>query len=199
MNAARAAASLALPAALAATLPAHAEPAHYTIDPLHTSVHVEWRPAGLATVRARLGRVQGTVTLDRAAGGGSAEIRVDLRSASSGIAAVDAALRSEAGLAAERQPEARFVGERFDAGAGDAPAISVVDGRLEWRGRAQPVSLRAIGFRCYHNLLLGREACGGDFEATIRPVDWGIALPPQAEGAEQFRVLVQVEAIRDAP
>ena len=192
--------ALALAAALAAAAAASAAaaPVRYRVDPTHATVHAEWRPQGLATLRLRFARVQGAVTLDREAGRGRAEITIDLASASSGIAALDARLRGDELLAAGRDPQARFAGEgfRFDPESG---AVREVAGVLALRGIERPVRLQAVGFRCYTNLLFGREVCGGDFEATIRPTDWGIALPPEAAGAASLRLLVQVEAIRDEP
>jgi len=190
--------AVALATALAAAAPAAAAPVRYRVDPTHAAVHAEWRPEGLATLRLRFARVQGTVSLDRDAGRGRAEIAIALASASSGIATLDARLRGAALLAVGRDPQARFVGEgfRFDAASG---AVQAVNGVLALRGVERPVRLQASGFRCYTNLLFGREVCGGDFEATIRPADWGIVLPPQAAAAASLRLLVQVEAIRDEP
>ncbi|MBX3601353.1 MAG: polyisoprenoid-binding protein [Rubrivivax sp.] len=163
----------------------------YTLDPTHTFVSFEIRPAGLSTARGRFDRKQGRIAFDRAARRGEVEIEVATASVSTGVPAFDALLRGESLLASERHPTARFVGERFDF---EGDRVSAVAGTLTLRGRTQPLTLRATRFACYANPLFQREVCGGDFEAPLRHRDFGIAAP--AGVPEEVRLVVQVEAIR---
>jgi polyisoprenoid-binding protein YceI len=163
----------------------------YTLDPTHTFVSFEIRPAGLSTARGRFDRKQGRVAFDRAARRGEVEIEVATASVSTGVAAFDALLRGESLLASERHPTARFVGERFEF---DGDRVSAVAGTLTLRGRTRPLTLRATRFACYANPLFQREVCGGDFEAMLRHADFGVAAPPGVP--DEVRLLVQVEAIR---
>lgn len=163
----------------------------YTLDPTHTFVTFEIRPAGLATARGRFDRKQGRVAFDRAARRGAVEIDVQTASVSSGVPAFDALLRGESLLDSERHPDARFVGDRFDF---DGDRVAAVAGTLTLRGRTQPLTLRATRFACYANPLFQREVCGGDFEAVLRRSDFGIAAAPGVP--DEVRLLVQVEAIR---
>lgn len=166
-------------------------PPSYTLDPTHTFVSFEIRPAGVSTARGRFDRKQGRVAFDRAARRGEVEIEVATASVSTGVPAFDTLLRGQTLLDSERHPGARFVGERFDF---EGDRVSAVVGTLTLRGRTQPLTLRATRFACYANPLFQREVCGGDFEAVLRRSDFGIgaglAVP------DEVRLLVQVEAIR---
>ena len=169
-----------------------AEPARYTIDPTHTFVTFEARPLGLSTIRGRFDRKEGSVTLDRAAKTGRAEITIDTRSVSTGIATIDVALKGKDFLDTEAFASASFVGETFRF---DGDKVAGVEGTLTLRGKAQPVVLRALHYNCYTNPLFRREVCGGDFEATLERSAFGItaALPGVPD---PIRLLVQIEAIR---
>lgn len=163
----------------------------YTLDPTHTFVSFEIRPAGLSTARGRFDRKEGGVWFDRAARRGRVEIDVQTASVSTGVAAFDALLRGESLLASERHPTARFVGERFEF---EGDRVSAVAGTLTLRGRTLPLTLRATRFACYANPLFQREVCGGDFEAMLRHGDFGVEAP--AGVPAELRLVVQVEAIR---
>lgn len=182
-------------AGLAAAGSAWAQGATYDIDPTHTTVIFEARPAGLSTLRGRFDRKQGTVTLDRAARSGRAEISVDTTVVSTGIASIDAVLKDQDFLASRDFPTATFVGERF-VFDGDGKVTSV-EGPFTLHGRTRPVVFKAIRFGCYTNPLLRREVCGGDFDAEVKRADFDIGggLPMLGDS---FRVLIQVEAIKRA-
>lgn len=182
--------SLGLAAAALFAAPVLAQPATFTIDPTHTSVVFEADANGLSTLRGRVAKQQGTITLDRAARAGRAEIDLDMTSTSTGIAALDAGLPGLLDSAAH--PTARFVGERF---VFDGERVTAVEGTLAFRGRDKRVALKASNFNCYNNPLLRREVCGGDFETTLTRADLGLG-PALPVLGETFRLLVQVEAIR---
>ena len=56
---------------------AHAESATYSIDPTHTFVTFEANHFGTSTLRGRFDKKEGSVTLDKAAKSGKAEITID--------------------------------------------------------------------------------------------------------------------------
>ena len=64
-------------ALLAATGIAHAESATYNLDPTHTYVTFEARHFGTSTNRGRFDKKEGSITLDRAAKTGKADITID--------------------------------------------------------------------------------------------------------------------------
>jgi polyisoprenoid-binding protein YceI len=163
------------------------------VDPMHTFVTFEVLHFGTSTVRARFDRKDGHVLLDRKSGTGQAEITIDTRSVSSGIADFDAHLRSKDFLDVERTPEAKFSGTqfRFDRGR-----VTAVEGTLTLLGRTHPVALQALRFNCYDSPVLKAEVCGGDFETTIRRSRWGMNWGIDMGIPDEVRLLVQIEAVR---
>jgi polyisoprenoid-binding protein YceI len=183
---------IALAAAFAAVLPAaHANT--YTIDPTHTFVFFEVPHFGTSTNRGRFDRKEGTVQFDRAAKTGKVEITIDTGSINTGTAAFDKHLASKDFFNAGEHPTAKFVADRF---VFDGDKVAEVTGRLTMLGKTQPVTLKANNFNCYTNPMLKREVCGGDFDTTISRSQWGINWGLNFGFADEVRLLVQVEAIR---
>ncbi len=171
---------------------AQAEPVNYLLDPTHTFVTFEARHAGLASVRGRFDRKEGTAQLDRAAKTGRVEVSFETASVSTGVAALDRALQGAEGFDSAAHPKATFVAERMVFANGQ-PAE--VPGQLTLKGRTQPLVLKALRFNCYLNPLFKREVCGGDFEAVVRRSDWGVGLGLPALAPDEVRLLVQVEGV----
>ncbi len=183
---------LASASALACSL-AHAAP--YAIDPTHTFVYFELpAPNLLSTQRGRFDRVQGEVEFDRLGRSASVEIRIETRSISTGVATLDARLCAPEALDCEAQPQAAFRAMQFSFGSSGLP--TQVAGSLTLRGKTLPLTLSARRFNCYPNLLLVREVCGGDFEATVEPAAFGIEAGGATGLPERIRLFVQVEAIK---
>lgn len=190
MTCAIASAAVALTTALAAA--AHAAP--YSIDPTHSYVYFELPASALSTQRGRFDRTQGSVEFDRLGRSASAEIRIDTRSLSTGAAALDARLCAATVLDCEAHPQAVFRAASFDFDDSGLPTQAT--GSLTLRGATVPLALKALRFNCYPNLLLLREVCGGDFEATLSPAAFGIATGGATGIPDRVRLVIQVEAIK---
>ena len=161
--------------------------ADYSIDPTHTTVHIELPAAGgLSTVIARLAKSEGTLAFDRAARSGKVEISLPAAALDSGVAALDAVLRGPAVLDAAAHPLVRFSADAFRF---DGDKLAAVTGTLSLKGRDAPLTLNATRFNCYTSPLFRREVCGGDFEARIDRAALGLG-----EGSALLRV--QIEAIK---
>lgn len=161
-------------AAIAALMPAHAEPLTYQLDPTVSFVHFELLHFGTSTVRGRFGPIQGSVTLDRAAGRGELGLRIPTGTLSTGVPIFDARVRESDMLATAAFPEAFFVASRFRF---DGDKLAEVRGEFTLRGVGQPLSLVARHFACREEDVPegGRfEVCGGDFEAEFTRGDFGI-------------------------
>jgi polyisoprenoid-binding protein YceI len=172
--------------------PATAEPVVYTLDPTHSFVTFELMHFGTSTIRGRFSPVNGSVTLDRAAGRGSADLALDTASVSTGLRAFDARIRERDLLASEAFPQASFVAERFRF---DGDRLAEVRGEFTLRGVSRPLSLFARHFACERRASLQREVCGGDFEAEIQRSVFGASFGLPFVG-DRVRLLVQVEGIR---
>ncbi len=181
-------------ALLAASLgAAHAQSATYAIDPTHTFASFEIVHFGTSTIRGRFDKKEGSVTLDRAAKTGKAEITIDMASINTGVAPFDGHLKSADLFDVAKFPTAKFVGDKFGF-AGDK--VTEVAGTLTLMGKTQPVTLKATNFSCYLNPMLKREVCGGDFETVIQRSAFGITYALPMAAPDSVRLLVQVEAVK---
>ncbi len=172
---------------------AHAELTTYTIDPTHTFASFEVTHFGTSTIRARFDKKQGSVSLDRVAKTGNADITIDMASVNSGVAPFDGHLKSKDFFDVANFPTAKFVGDKFSF-SGDK--VVEVSGTLTMLGKTHPVTLKANSFNCYSSPMLKREVCGGDFETTLQRSQWGLVYGLPVAAPESVRLLVQIEAIK---
>jgi polyisoprenoid-binding protein YceI len=168
---------IAIAALLAAALPA-ARANTYAIDPTHTFVHFEVPHFATSTSRGRFDKKEGTVQFDRAAKAGRVEITIDTASIDTGTDTFDKHLKGKDFFNAEQFPTAKFVADRF-VFEGDKVA-----------------QVAGSNFNCYLSPMLKREVCGGDFDAVIARSRWGMDWGLNFGFADEIRLLVQVEAIR---
>ena len=56
--------------------------------------------------------------------------------------------------------------------------------------------MKANNFNCYANPMYKREVCGGDFETTIKRSLWGVNYGLNYGFADDIRLQVQVEGIK---
>ncbi len=179
-------------AGISASTAASAQSATYVVEPTHTFVTWQAKHFGTSTSHGRFDKKSGSITIDRKAKTGKAEITIDMKSMNTGVAAFDKHLTGDDFFAAEKFPEAKFVGTNFKF---DGDKVVEVAGTLTLRGKTNPVTLKGTGFNCYISPFVKREVCGGDFETTITrsqyDVSYGLPGIPDA-----IRLLIQVEAIK---
>ena len=177
---------------LAAASLAQAESVTYAVEPMHTYVTFEVRHFGTSTNRGRFDKKEGSITIDRAAKNGRADITIDTASISSGLPLFDGHLRGDNFLRVKDFPTAKFVGNQFSF---DGDKVSAVSGTLTLLGKTQPITLNATHFNCYDNPMLKREVCGGDFEAILQRSAFGMSygLPGIPDSV---KLVIQIEAVR---
>lgn len=185
----------ALLAPLLAPPHAAAEPVVYWLDPAHSWVHFEVLHFGTSTIRGRIGPVNGSVTLDRAAGRGEVGLVVPTATVDTGIAVFNARLRQDDLLASAAFPDAYFVSSNFRFEGG---RVASLRGEFTWRGVSQPLTLTALRFACRQGDDASArrvEVCGGDFEGEVLRNEYGatFGLPLVAN---RVRLQVQVEGWR---
>ena len=179
-------------ALLATTGIARAESATYNLEPTHTYVTFEARHFGTSTNRGRFDKKEGSITLDRAAKTGKAEITIDTASISTGLALFDSHLKGENFLKSKDFPTAKFVGDKFSF---DGDKVTAVTGTLTLLGKTLPVTLTATNYNCYDSPFFKREVCGGDFETTIQRTDYGMGYGMPVI-PDDIKLLIQIEAIK---
>ena len=186
------ASAIAAAASMTTSNVASAQSATYAIEPTHTFVNFEAKHFGTSTLRGRFDKKAGSVTIDRAAKTGKAEITIDMTSLSTGVVPLDKHLSSDDFFSVAKFAEAKFVGEKFKF---DGDKVTEVAGTLTLRGKTNPVVLKTTGFNCYQSPYINREICGGDFETTITrsqyDVSYGLPGIP-----DNIRLLIQVEAVK---
>jgi polyisoprenoid-binding protein YceI len=178
---------------LALTGAAQAEISTYAIDPTHTFANFEANHMGASTLRGRFDKKEGSVTLDKVAKTGKAEITIDTSSISTGVAPLDTHLKSKDFFNAAEFGTAKFVGDKFSF---NGDKVSEVAGTLTLLGKTQPVVLKATNFNCYISPMIKREVCGGDFETTITRSAFGMPFGINFGLPDNIRLLVQIEAVK---
>ena len=164
----------------------------YAVDPAHTYPRLEFSHMGISTWRGQFNKTSGSVTLDRAARTGSAEIRVDTSSIDFGLAAMKDFAAGADWLDPQRFPEMTYKGRIVFEDARPA----AIDGQLTLRGVTKPLRLKIVNFGCLEHPMLKREVCGADAEGEMNRADYGMTLYSEGE-AGKVRLRIQVEAIRE--
>ena len=157
---------------LAAT--AMAAPATYTIDPAHTYPTFEAdHMGGLSFWRGKINSSSGTITLDKAAGSGTVEVTMDMKTIDFGNQALNDHAQTPDLFDTAKFPTATFSGKlvKFQSGVPTA-----VEGTLTMHGVTKPVTLTVNKFLCKQHPMTMKEVCGADASAQISREDFGISL-----------------------
>lgn len=178
-------AALAAQAALAA-------PEEFAIDSGHAFPTFEVRHLGIATQRGRFNRTSGTIMLDREAGVGSVDVKIDARSIDTGNEALDALLRGPSFFDVEKFPEIRYKSAEAMLVEGKPTRV---EGELTLLGITRPVALDVAGLQCTRKPLLIVLRCGVDMSTTFRRSDFGMSAMT-AFVSDEVTILIQAEAVR---
>jgi polyisoprenoid-binding protein YceI len=165
----------------------------YAVDPAHTYPRLEFSHMGISTWKGQFNKTSGSVTLDRAARTGSAEIRVDTSSIDFGLAAMNEFAARADWLDPRSFPEMTFKGKIVF----DDARPAAIDGSLTLRGVTRALRLKIVNFGCLEHPMLKREVCGADAEGELNRADYGMTLYSEGE-AGKVRLRIQVEAIKES-
>lgn len=180
--------------AVVASAGAVAESGVYKIDPAHTKAIWEAKHFGTSTNRGHWEKIDGEITLDKAAKSGKVDVTIDMSSINTGIAPFNNHLKGPDFFDVANHPTARFVGDQLKF---DGDKVVEVAGNMTIRGKTNPVVLKATSYNCYENPRLKREVCGGDFETVIKrsayDVNWGLV---EKFTSDDIKVTIQAEAIK---
>jgi len=178
--------------ALAAQL-AHAADT-YQLDPDHTFPSFEADHfGGLSTWRGKFTKTTGTVTIDRAAKTGSADVTIDPASVQTGNPKLDEHLVSDEFFDVAKYPTATYKGTRivFD---GDTPRLIIGDFTLH--GVTRPLKLEIESFKCMQHPMLKREVCGVEAEAELNRDDFGMDMGKKYGFKMKTTLHIQAEGIK---
>jgi polyisoprenoid-binding protein YceI len=183
-----------LPLAVAslATGAALASPVTYQVDPAHTYPSFEADHfGGLSVWRGKFDSSSGTIVLDREAGTGTVDIKVDTASIDFGQAKLNEHTKSAEMFDVQKYPTAAYKGTLVDFKNG---APTEVRGELTLHGVTRPVNLKINSFLCKMTPMSKKERCGADASATFNRADFGIDYGVKYGFNMQVKLAIQVEA-----
>ena len=178
---------------LAASGSALAAAATYRIDPDHTYPSFEAdHMGGLSVWRGKFNHSRGTVTLDKAAGTGTVDVTVDMKSADFGQDQLNQGTQGKELFETAKYPQATYTGKLVDFVDG---APTRVSGTLTLHGITHPLDLKINSFKCMPHPVFKREVCGADALATFRRDAFGMDAGKGYGFSMDVTLRIQVEAI----
>ena len=176
---------------------AAAAPATYAIDPDHTYPSFEAdHLGGLSVWRGKFNKTTGTVTIDKVAGKGSVDVRVDMASADFGQDKLNEGAQGTELFETAKYPQATYKG-KLDGFVKGAPTRVV--GNLTLHGVTRPLVLKINSFKCMPDpdpRGAKRERCGADALATFKRDAFGMASGKDYGFRMEVTLRIQVEAIK---
>ena len=166
----------------------------YNIDPDHTYPSFEAdHLGGLSVWRGKFNHSSGTVMLDKAAGTGTVDITVDMKSADFGQEQLDKGAQGKELFQSDLYPQAIYKG-RLAGFVNGAPTRVVGD--LTLHGVTRPLELKINSFKCMPHPMLKREVCGADALATFKRDAFGMDAGKDYGFKMDVTLRIQVEAIQ---
>ncbi|MHB1059737.1 MAG: YceI family protein [Rhodanobacter sp.] len=167
----------------------------YKLDPDHTYPSFEAdHLGGLSVWRGKFNRSSGEVKLDKAAGTGTVNVVVDMKSADFGQGALNKAAQGKELFESDKYPTATYAGKL--AGFVDGAPTEVV-GKLTLHGATRPLTLKIESFKCMPHPMLKREVCGADALATFKRDAFGMDAGKDYGFSMDVTLRIQVEAIAE--
>lgn len=153
-----------------AALTAQAET--YTIDPRHSFTSFELDHLGLSMASGRFDKMSGTISYDPAAKTGSADVRIEVASVTSGDAERDAHLLKPEFFDAATHPAITFKSTAFRF---EGEMLAAVEGDLAIRGVTKPVTLKVNRIVCKPHPLTKVPSCAANAEAKTKRSEFGVS------------------------
>ncbi|HTH69632.1 MAG TPA: YceI family protein [Rhodanobacter sp.] len=187
--------ALGLIALLSLATGASAATVNYKIDPDHTYPSFEADHfGGLSVWRGKFNHSSGMVMLDKAAGTGTVNVVVDMKSADFGQDALNKGAQGKELFESNLYPQATYTGKLVDFVNG---APTRVTGTLTLHGVTRPLDLKIDSFKCMPHPMLKREVCGADALATFKRDAFGMAAGKDYGFSMDVTLRIQVEAIAE--
>jgi polyisoprenoid-binding protein YceI len=186
--------SMILAMSLLAAGAAFAAPIKYDIDPNHTyPSFAADHFGGLSTWRGKFNSSSGTVVLDKEAGTGTVEVKVDTSSIDFGHDKLNDHAKSPEMFDVAKFPAATYSGKLAGFKNG---APTEVDGSLTLHGVTKPVKLKIDAFKCTQNPMTKKDVCGANALGTFNREDFGISYGKAFGFKQDVQLQIQVEAIK---
>jgi polyisoprenoid-binding protein YceI len=181
--------------ALALPLAAHATEETYVIEPVHSQPMFDVQHMmGFSTQHGSFSKVNGKVTLDRAAKNGSIDVTIDTNSIRSFNEKLDTVLKGEDYFDVAKYPTMTFKSSKL---AFDGDRLVGADGELTMLGVTKPVSLKVVNFMCGDNPFNKKPMCGAEATTTIKRSEWGMKSGIPKSSSDDVRLTLPIEAYRE--
>jgi polyisoprenoid-binding protein YceI len=169
-----------------------AAPAMYNIDPAHTYPTFEADHMGVSLWRGKINSSSGKITLDKAAGTGTVDVTMDMKSLDFGHEGLNEHAQTPDLFDTAKFPTATYTGKlvKFKDGAPTA-----VEGNLTLHGVTKPVTLTINKFVCKEHPMMKKEVCGADASTQINREDFGVAFGKQMGFGMGVTLRISVEAL----
>ena len=177
---------------LAALGTAHAAPVEYVVDPTHTYPSFEADHMGMSTWRGKFNTSSGTLWLDKASGGGTVDLKIDVGSIDFGLAQMNSVAKDTEMFNVAQFPYAFYKGRLEGFTPGGTPRVV---GTLDFRGVTRPLTLEVARWKCQPHPLNKRDWCGADASATFSRDQWGFDVGREWGFSMQTTLRIQVEAV----
>jgi polyisoprenoid-binding protein YceI len=171
---------------------AQAAPETYTIDNSHTYPHFSYSHLGFSKQTHKFDKTTGTVTLDRAAKTGSADVTIDATSVNTGHALFNQHIQGEDYFNTAKYPTLTFKGKQMTFN-GDDPAT--LAGDLTIKGVTKPVTLAITHFKCMPHPMLKVQACGANATTTVKRSEFNMGKNVPYVG-DEITLNLAIEATR---
>ena len=171
---------------------AHAAPVTYRVDPSHTFPSFEADHMGISVWRGRMNKTEGELMLDKAAGNGWVDVKIDMGSIDFGQTTLNGWARSKNFFDIETHPYAFYKG-RLESPRDGMPTKVV--GELSINGRTRPVDLDIQFIKCIPHPLFKREVCGADATGRFNREDFGLDYGKQFGFKMDVLMRIQIEGI----
>jgi polyisoprenoid-binding protein YceI len=165
----------------------------YKIDPEHTFVSFSYRHMNYSVQTSRFDVVNGIITLNDENNGGTMDVSIDMKSASTGSVIFNKLLQSDDFFAAERFPIATFQSDNILFSKG---GVSAIDGSLSIKGITKPISIEVTSFSCGRNLLTFKYTCGANATAKLSRSDFDLGKYVPLVG-DEVTLNIAIEASRE--
>ncbi|RYZ73414.1 MAG: polyisoprenoid-binding protein [Lysobacteraceae bacterium] len=172
---------------------AAAAPVSYQIDPAHTFPSFEADHMGISVWRGKFNTTSGSLVLDKVAGTGTVEVRIDIASVDFGLESMNEQATSAEFFDAARYPQATYRGRLLDFVDG---APTRVAGELTLHGVTRPLELKIVLFKCIPHPMFKRELCGADATATFQRDEFGLVAGKDYGFDMGVQLRIQMEAVQ---
>ena len=153
------------------TVAAHAAPVTYTIDNSHTYPYFSYNHLGFSNQTHRFTKTTGSITLDRAARTGSADVVIDTKSVDTGHAVFNEHIQAADYFDTAKYPAITFKGSKIDF-KGDQPVS--LSGDITIKGVTKPITFEISQFNCGFHPMRRVETCGANAVTKIKRSDFNM-------------------------